>query len=237
MQAWHDTFHDLHLGTCSASAAALRLYGHADEQLIARLDTYRRGFVRGEAHGLATQHPQCHAVVCELSGAERWHELAAAFLADHPRMHTRHTVSLAPFADWLHGRDDVPAWLADLALLERASMAAEIAPDEREGLLGADASITAIEHDVLVWHEAGDDVRQPPAPGALLVLTWRDADLEVRQAEIGELEQLVIEALRRGDRPSDAELAAVELSTEEYAEIGAEIVEQLVALGVARRSA
>jgi hypothetical protein len=228
MHAWHDTLHDLHLGTCSASEAALRLYGHADEQLVARLDTYRRGFVSGEANGLATQHPQCHGVVCELSGAERWSELAVAFLADHPRMHARRTVSLAPFADWLRGRDDVPAWLADLALLERASVEAEIAADEREGLLGAGTSITAVEHDVLVWHEAGDDVRYPPAPGTLLVLTWRDAHLEVRQAEIGELEQFVVEALRRGGQPSDAELAAVELSREEFAEI----VEQLADLGV-----
>jgi hypothetical protein len=228
MQAWHDTLHDLHLGSCSASEAAQRLYGHADAQLVARLDTYRRGFIASEARGLATQHPQCHAVVCELSGIEHWRALTAAFLADHPRMHTRHSESLAPFADWLRGRDDVPAWLADLARLERASVQAEIASDEREGLLGAGTSITAVEHDVLVWHEAGGDARQPPTPCAQLVLTWRDADLEVRQAEIGELEQFVIEARRRGGRPSDAELAAVELSCEEFSEI----VEQLVALGV-----
>lgn len=237
--SWYDAISELCSGLATPAETARAVWGLDEhdsdsEVLVTRLTSYRNSLVGGEASGLAHQHPETHRLVCELLGPEHWVELSVAFLRAHPRTHTHRLVSLAPFCDWLRTREELPPWLADLAKLERVVLEADVAPDDPPGLLAPGCSVTTVAHDVLAWNEDGASIHTPPAAIETLVLTWRDAELVTRQAELGPFEQFVIAQLEQGERgATPAQLAEFGLDEHDFDEV----VEQLVELGVVERVA
>lgn len=229
LQHYQDTVLALVQGRVSAEQSAIALFGAADERTVARLRGYRDSHLLGQVEGLQIQHPEVWRVIEARLGRDAWIAVVEGFLAAHPVSHPHRLVAFAPFAAYLATRQELPPWLPDLARLQRAALLADLAPDTCSVRIEPVTSVTAVTHDILGWNADGSpDLLADPEPRECLVLTWRGPDGEPLQAEIGQLERLVVERLLEGRLPTEAELAALGLGAAELAEA----LEELARIGV-----
>lgn len=234
LQDYQDTMLALIEGRIGAEQAAAALYQTDDEITALRLRDYRQGYLGAQGEGLSIQHPQTCAVVEARQGREGWRRLVAAFLAAHPPRHPHRVVAFAPFPDFVAADPALPAWLGDLARLERAALLVDLAPDTPEAAVDPETRVIAVGWDLLGWSADGaPDLSADPEPRPVQVLTWRDADGTPLQAEVGPLEALALELARgRGPLPpgaletlgaSEADLAEARAALEEIGAIRAEL--------------
>lgn len=216
LQEYQDVLHALILGTTSAEDTARALFGSDDETTVIRLSGYRDGYLGAQREGLEIQHPQTHAVVVARYGEQAWRDLVAAFLDAFPEQHPQRVIALEPFAAFVASRADLPPWLGDLALLERKALVASVGPDQEAAPIEAQTSVEALRWDVLAWNRDGDpDLFAEPEARETLVLTWRAPGGETLQAEVGELDALLVRCLLQGRMPGEDELSALGCTVED----------------------
>jgi hypothetical protein len=216
LQEYQDVLHALILGTASAEDTARVLFGEQDETTVIRLSGYREGYLGAQREGLEIQHPQTHAVVTARYGEQAWRDLVASFLDACPEQHPHRVVALEPFAGFVASRADLPPWLGELARLERDALLASVAPDEDTARIEPRTTVAALRWDVLGWNRDGaPDLFAEPELRETLVLTWRAPGGETLQAEVAELDALLVRCLLEGRMPGDRELSALGCGVEE----------------------
>lgn len=210
-------------------------------------EIYRNNLREGARKALAADYP----VVERLVGPQCWRALALAYLAAHPSSagDLRHFGDAFPeFLD-RHYADGVHAYLGDVARLERALAAAQLASCEtpvlftqlaalppatcavvRVRLIASTARVSSRYPILDIWRanqpDADPDVPIDLAAGGHEVLVWRPAD-DVRLAVLTAHEARFVDALAAGAPLG----AALESSVEAGADAGA-LLARVFALGL-----
>ncbi|MBL8913041.1 MAG: putative DNA-binding domain-containing protein [Archangium sp.] len=146
-----------------------------------------------------------HALLRELVGAEKWKELVEAYFVEHPMQHVEINENGAQFAAWLGARAGVPklwAALADFEWWEWQSIVApdsadDAKPDEGPLRLGATVDVRPYAWDFVSWADA-DERAAEPEEREVLVLFWRNRNLDGRRALASREELLVLKAVSEG---------------------------------------
>lgn len=216
LQQYQDAIHAMILGSVSAEDTARALFGSDDETTVVRLSGYRDGYLGAQREGLEIQHPQTVAVVTARYGRQAWRDLVESFMAAFPDQHPHRVIGFEPFAAFVASRADLPPWLGELALLERRALMATLAPDDDTARVDPQTSVARLRWDILAWNQDGQpDLYAEPEVRDNLVLSWRAPGGETLQAEVGELDALLVGCLLEGRMPEDRELRALDCGVDD----------------------
>ena len=205
-------------GKASHAQAVDALYGgpQAGEKDAARLAIYGNfcAIHRHEAAGGV--HRETKEAVVRIAGEPLWERLVEQFFAAHPMRHAELNDNAAGLAAWLQANGaplGLPAWVGELAELEwwewRTQIAADDPADQTPGegplRLASTVELRPFHHDLVGWLDEGREAGQPaPAQQEVVVLFWRDADLDPLRANASP-EELQLLALVHGRAKVDAD--------------------------------
>lgn len=226
LQQYQDLMMDVIQGRGAPEAAAAQLWGSFEARDVVRLEGYRKGTIGATGEGLEIQHPQTARVIRERLGAGAWWRVVSAYVDAHLPSHPHRLAGFEPFPAFLATREELPTWMAELASLERAALLASMAPDQPDASVELDTAVLHLQWDVLGWNNDCDpDWAADPEPRPCRVLTWRGPEGTPLQAEVGPLEEAVLEARRQGRGLSEAEREALGCGTEDEDEATVALVE------------
>lgn len=208
LETWRNLVSDALLTGDTSPFAAI------DEDLPWRVEVYLTSMQGNDGAGLVDFFPHVAGWLRARGGT--WPKVVRDFQFAHPPQHESRIVCYEPFPAFLAARADIPAWMPELARLHAAARSALVAPDEVHPRVEPTARIDRFTHDVLGWCGEGDpDYQTEPEERPTLVLTWRAEDLFTRHAEVGLLEEHLLERLRAGLAPDPAVLAEIEAGPED----------------------
>jgi hypothetical protein len=220
--------------------AARKLFGEQDSADAQRLALYGR-FCRGHRfNALASTFSETRAALIRHAGEEIWDGLVEAYFRAHPMHHVELNENGSDLPAYLTAQASsraLPAWLPELADLEWWSFRTRVAPDDSRDAnpdegplrLAATVELRPYAHDLASWLSLiNDDEADPddlPVPEArpVVVLFWRDRDLDTRNAEANSLELNILHALFE-QRPLESAAARVGASAQDLEETIADLL-------------
>jgi hypothetical protein len=175
-----------------------------------RLEIYADAYVLRLRDVLAEDFPR----VAKLIGEQQFNRLVCEYLRAHPSTEPSVRHLGRALAEFIRGRADLPAWLADLAALEWARVNAFDAPDNEPltavKLATVDpaqwpqlrmAAVRSLEVVIAQWpvHRLWlDDKPGGLEPCATSIRVWRRPDFSVLHAPMDRYEAAAIEKLLKG---------------------------------------
>ena len=158
--------------------------------------------------------PHCRHALVERRGTGGWHAIVEAYFEAHAELRFVRHANAGAFPSFVRKRDDVPAWIGELADLEwhewRAEIAArEASDDDPDGgpiRVTSTLVLASYTHDVVSWiDERGREGDPEPAP--IRCAFWQDREAVSYRNALSDAHVAAIEAVRAG-RAADAEAIA-----------------------------
>jgi hypothetical protein len=206
-------------GRASRAEAAQQLFGETTSADAVRLGIYGRFCRLHRREAVDSTYSFTREKIFELKGEAAWDELVERFIRAHPMKHfelNENGVQLPGYLpDWL-AEQKLPSWLAALADFEWWEWRTKIAlddpsdqkPDAGPLRLASTVEVRPYPRDFVPWIVRKR--RGEPAEKNVLVLFWRDLDLDGRRENASHEELLVLKAVsesvalsKTGLRPSD----------------------------------
>ncbi len=209
MTEFYDRIAPFLLGEITHDAVVPALWGsNPPVPDAARLAIYGRFCQAHRAETLDGIFTTCRRVVVAHGGEAAWTALIEAYFCAHPMHHFELNRNAEHFADFLAADADAgwPPFLVALADVEwwewqvysAADDPSDAAPDDGELRLGSTVELRPYDWDLLSWLDAQDDeATAPAAPDAapIVVLFWRDRDLDSRREPATPLDLMIIKAV------------------------------------------
>jgi hypothetical protein len=183
------------------------LFGKSPLPDTPRLAIYERFCRAHRQTATAGVHQYVRDLVVAQAGRERWDALVEAYFVAHPMRHVEINANGAQLAAFLAARPDVPPlWsaLADFEWWEWQTLSAkddpaDATPDEGPLRLASTVELRPYGWDFVTWLDA--EQRAPaPEEREVLVLFWRNRQLDARRELASVAELQVLKAVSEGGR-------------------------------------